>query len=29
VQEHFAWLDEIDERCTVRVPATVAPAVPA
>ena len=23
VQEHFAWLDEIDERCTTRVPATV------
>jgi hypothetical protein len=26
VQEHFAWLDEIDERCTVRLPATVTPA---
>ena len=24
VQEHFAWLDEIDPRCTARVPATVA-----
>ena len=23
VQEHFAWLDEIDPRCTARVPATV------
>ena len=23
VQEHFAWLDEIDARCTARVPATV------
>lgn len=23
VQEHFAWLDEIDGRCTARVPATV------
>jgi FkbM family methyltransferase len=24
VQEHFAWLDEIDSRCSARVPATVA-----
>lgn len=23
VQEHFAWLDEIDPRCSARVPATV------
>jgi hypothetical protein len=23
VQEHFAWLDEIDDRCTARLPATV------
>jgi hypothetical protein len=22
-QEHFAWLDEIDRRCTARVPARV------
>ena len=26
VQEHFAWLDEIDERCSARVPARVEPA---
>jgi hypothetical protein len=26
VQEHFAWLDEIDPRCTARVPAGVAAA---
>ena len=29
VQEHFAWLDEIDERCTARVPATVTTAAEA
>ena len=23
VQEHFAWLDEIDARCTARLPAKV------
>jgi FkbM family methyltransferase len=28
VQEHFAWLDDIDPRCTARVPATVTEALP-